>query len=522
MTTSRRSLLQQGALLVGAAATGQLFMPFVRTARAGQSSNSVVFASGEPLTGNWDPTSHTILGQINFEGYVFGRLTRTRMRPENPAEVEFELATSSKLIDANTLEYTLRKGVTFHNGAKFTAADVKATYEYSSQKGKSAWYPGPVDVEVVDDDYTVRLRTEKYGYPASAYLLLASFLPILSAADVENGEALKQRPNGTGPFKFIEQKKDESILVAFDDYYEGRPKINEFRFAFLGDANTRLLALLGGEADIIERLEPEQHDTLLTKDGVKVSRTVSTENKYLHFRCNKAPFDDPRLRMAACNAIDRSVITEVLGAAGHASSSYVSPVKLGGSDIANYPKYDPANCQKLLAEAGFAKGAGLPELEYITSTGFYPKTKEYGEVITALLQEQGFNVKLTVLETAAWLERIYQPKTGEAPGHLVDVGWATGSPEPDLVLRPMWHSSKSLITGIKDAELDAALDAEQAEGDAGKRLKLITDKFMPLMAEKVPSLSLFTSVLIHGLQKNLNGAYIYPNGPIDLSKASWG
>ncbi|MBT6298887.1 MAG: ABC transporter substrate-binding protein, partial [Rhodobacteraceae bacterium] len=363
--------------------------------------------------------------------------------------------------------------------------------------------------------------TGNYGYPASAYILLASFLPILSAADVKDGDALSQVPNGTGAFKFVEQRGDESILAANDDFFKGRPKLDEVRFAYMGDANTRVLALLGGEADIIERLEPEQHDTLVNESSVKVKRTVSTENKYLHFRCNKAPFDDVRVRMAACNAIDRSIITEIMGAAGHASSSYVSPVKLGGGDIANYPVYDPENCQRLLAEAGFPGGKGLPELEYITSTGFYPKTKEYGEVITALMQEQGFNVKLTVLETAVWAERIYQPESGDPAGHMVDVGWSTGSPEPDLVLRPMWHSSKSLITGIKDPDLDKALDAEQAEGDTAKRLDLVANRLMPLMAEKVPSLSLFTSVLIHGINKNLDGGYFYANGPIDLSKASY-
>ncbi len=101
------------------------------------------------------------------------------MRADNPAKFELELATSHKLINEGTLEYTLRKGVTFHNGKPFTGADVKATFEYSSQKRKSAWYPGPADVEVVDD-YTVRLHTKKHGYPASAYVLLASFLPIMS------------------------------------------------------------------------------------------------------------------------------------------------------------------------------------------------------------------------------------------------------------------------------------------------------------------------------------------------------
>jgi len=520
MPTTRRKFIKRGLALGGVAAASQLGAPFVmRSAFAGQAGNSVVFASGEPLTGNWDPTSHTVLGQINFEGYVFGRLTKTPMRPENPSEIQYELATRHSVISENVLEWTLRQGITFHNGAPFTAADVKATFEYASQPGKSAWYPGPVDVEIVDD-YTVRLHTEAYGYPATAYILLASFLPIMSATDIAGG-TISQVPNGTGPFKFMEQAADETIMTAFDGYYEGRPLLDEFRFAYIGDANTRVLALLGGEADIIERLEPEQHDTLAEQPEVRVRRTVSTENKYLHFRCNKAPFDDVRLRKAVCHAVDRDLVTEILGAAGHASSSYVSPVKLGGSNIPNYPTYDPAECQRLLADAGYPSGNGLPELEYITSTGFYPKTKEYGELITALLQEQGFNVKLTVLETAAWLERIYQPESGEAPGHLVDVGWATGSPEPDLVLRPMWHSSQALITGFKDAEVDAALDAEQAEGDSVKRLKLIEEDLMPKLADKVPSLSLFTSVLIHGTQSNLEGAYFYPNGPIDLSKASY-
>lgn len=519
MSATRRAFLKSGLALGGVAAASQLSAPFVRRAFAGQSSNSVIFASGEPLTGNWDPTSHTILGQINFEGYVFGRLTKTPMRPENPSEIQYELALGHKVISEDVLEWSLRQGITFHNGKPFKAEDVKATFEYASQPGKSAWYPGPVDVEVVDD-YTVRLHTAEHGYPATAYILLASFLPIMSADDIADG-SISQVPNGTGPFKFVEQSGDETIMVAFDDFYEGRPKIDEFRFSYMGDANTRVLALLGGEADIIERLEPEQHDTLAERSGVRVKRTVSTENKYLHFRCNKAPFDDLRLRKAVCHAIDRSLITEILGAAGHASSSYVSPVKLGGSDIANYPTYDPEQSQRLLEEAGYPRGNGLPELEYITSTGFYPKTKEYGELITALLQEQGFNVKLTVLETAAWLERIYQPESGEAPGHLVDVGWATGSPEPDLVLRPMWHSSQSLITGFEDAEVDAALDTQQAEGDPAARLKLIEEGVMPKLADKVPSLSLFTSVLIHGMQENLEGAYYYPNGPIDLSKASY-
>ncbi|WP_259699751.1 ABC transporter substrate-binding protein, partial [Pseudomonas protegens] len=104
----------------------------------------------ETLTGNWDPSSHTTLAQINLESFVFGYLTRAPMTPEKPDELVMELATEMKLIDEHTLEFKLREGVTFHDGKPFRAEDVKATFEYASRPDRpAAWYPGPCEVEVV-------------------------------------------------------------------------------------------------------------------------------------------------------------------------------------------------------------------------------------------------------------------------------------------------------------------------------------------------------------------------------------
>ena len=519
-TTRRRFM---GTTAAAGAAGLILPAPYVKRAW-GQARSTLVFASGEPLTGNWDPTSHTQLAQINIEGFYFGKLFNTPMRPEKPDEIVWDLALSQEVIDLHTMEYKLRDGVTFHNGAPFSAEDVKATFEYASQPTRpAAWYPGPVEVEVVDR-LTARVHTDKAGFPAAAFYFLAGFLPIMSKADIEDPATLQGRPNGTGPFKFQEQKGNTTVLVANDAFWGGRPIINELQFAYIGDATTRVLALLSGEIDITERLEPEQYETLSNEAKVEVSRTIATENKYLHFRTNKAPFDNPTLRLAACHAIDREQVMEVMGVAGHPSNNYISPVKFGYVDLPNYPTYDPAKCQELLAAAGFPNGEGLPELEYLTSTGFYPKTKEYGEVITAMLQEQGFNVKLTVMETAAWLERIYQREGQEPYGHMVDVGWSTGSPEPDLVLRSMFHSKASamggLINGNQDPEVDAALDAQQAEPDPIKRAEKIGIA-TGVIASKAPSFSLFTSVLLHGKRRGLENVYFYPNGPIDATRAEF-
>jgi peptide/nickel transport system substrate-binding protein len=508
-----------GSALGGASLLIPSTTPFIRKAR-GQSTKPLVFASAGTVTGSWDPSSHTVAPQITAEGFVFGRLTRCPMRVENPNEIQPDLATSWKLIDKYTLEFSLRRDVKFHDGKPFKAEDVKATFEYASQPSRpaAAWYPGLVDVEEVNP-HTVRLHTEKYGYPAAAFWYVVSFLPILSAKDIADKQTLQQRPNGTGPFKYHATNGDVITFKAYDDYHEGRPQINQLEYVYVPNSNTRILGLLNGEYHLTERLEPEQILSLEKNSSIIVDKRLSSENKYLHFRCNKPPFDDQRVRMAACNAVDRSQILELVGIAGKKSSCYISPVKFGYLDIPGYPEYDPVKCQRLLAAAGYPKGKGLPDLEYITSIGFYPKTKEYGEVITAMLQEQGFPVNLTVLEPAAWEDQIYRRADGQGPGHLVDVGWITGSPEPDLVLRPNWHSSAALITGINDPEIDAVLDKERNADNTEKRLKILQTETLPTLAEKVPSLSLFSAAFFHAKSKRLKGEYYYPNGPVDLSKA---
>lgn len=512
---TRRELLASVSAAAAAASLGSIAGPAFA-----QSKKSVILASMGPVTGNWDPTSHTTLGQRNFEMFVFSQLTTCKMEEGKVPELSPDLAVSWTLIDAHTLEFKLRDGVKFHDGKEFGAEDVKASMEYASDPKRPAasFYPGRVDVEVVDR-LTVRLSTAKYGYPASAFWFISSFLPIMSAKDVADPAILQKRPNGTAAFKYVKTEGDKNYLAAYDDYYDGRPKIDEVVYAYVPDANTRVLGLLNGEYHIAERLEPEQYASLDGNDKVVRHRGLSTENKYLHFRCNKAPFDDPRIRLAACHAIDRSQIFELMGDAAQQTSCFISPMKFGFTDIGNYPKFDPEECQRLLTEAGFPNGEGLPELEYITSIGFYAKTKEYGELITAMMQEQGFNVKLTVLEPAAWEQAIYRAADGQGQGHMCDVGWMTGSPEPDLVLRPNWQSGAALITGVNDPEIDAALDAERNAQTTEERLKLIQEKLFPLMASKVPSLSLFSAVNFHGAAKGLTGVYYFPNGPIDLSKA---
>lgn len=514
---NRRKFLQHAALVGAGAAVLPRIDPsfFLRPALASRST-PMVFLAAENMTGSWDPTSHTNLAQMNLESMVFGTLTRAPMSEENPSEIRYELATSMELVEDHILEIKLRSDVMFHDGTPFTAQDVKATYEYASQSDRpAAWHPGRCEVEVLDD-YTARINTASEGFPASMYILLSSFLPIMSARDIADG-SISDRPNGTGPFKYVDRRGNDTTLEAFEDYFAGPPQLSGVRYSFVGDSSTRLLALMNGEADVIERLEPEQLGTLRGEDGIKINKMLSVENKYLWFRCSKPPFDDERLRLAACHAIDHEQILAIMGEAAQESHAHISPVKFGYADLDAYPRYDPERCQQLLSEAGYPQGEGLPELEYITSIGFYPKTQEYGELITAMLQAQGFPVTMNVMEVAAWNEAYYH-REGGGPGHMVDGGWATGSPEPDLVLRTHFHSSSRRVCGIQDDEIDAALDHERNEPNLEKRERILREETLPLIVRKAPAHSLFTSVFMHAMRTEVDGLFLYPNGQLNASK----
>jgi hypothetical protein len=163
-------------------------------------ANTMVFASAEPVTGNWDPTSHTTLAQINLEGFVFGQLFRTPMRPENPDEIVFELATSQEVIDLYTIEYKLRDGVKFHNGRLHgrrrqgdlrirLAADPPrrlVSRPLRGRGGRSADRPG------AHRKWAAIRLPPSTSSPASCRSC--------RSRDIADPTTLQERPNGTGPF----------------------------------------------------------------------------------------------------------------------------------------------------------------------------------------------------------------------------------------------------------------------------------------------------------------------------------
>ncbi len=466
--------------------------------------DTFVFASAEPLTGNWDPTSHTILAQIGIENHIFDKLIVCPCPTDDPGKVIPDLAVSWKQINPTTLQFKLRKGVVFHDGSKFTAEDVKATLEYYSDPKKPGfgWLPGKLKVEVVDD-YTANVITEK---PLGSLLYSLALVVMLNKEDIESGK-IKTHPNGTGPWVFVEQKGDTTIMKANEKYWAGPPKLKYFHWVYVPNASTRLFGLLSGQYDAIERVEAEHVPDIQKDPACAISKAASVENKWLIFRCQKPPFNDWRVRRAISYAIDRKGIVEILGEAGQYVDCHVPPAKFGYAHMPNDIPYDPEKAKELLKEAGYENIEDFPEITYITSTGFYPKTKEYAEYIASTLGEIGIKVKLKVLETSPWLESLYNPEAGD----MIDTGWCSGTPEPDQIIRTMFHKSVKRMTFVDDDEISASLDKEQQTVDLNKRKEILQKETLPLLMKKVPALPVFNSVFIWGYRKDCKNFKGYPS-----------
>jgi len=166
------------------------------------------------------------------------------------------LATAWKIVNDTTWEFTLRQGVKFHNGEPFNAQSVKATLEYiqnpASKSHYAAYWKAVKEVQIVND-YTVRFVTDKPWPALLDRASLTDFLMLPAKALKEQGaEKLAQHPIGTGPFRFVEWKRDERLVMERNpDYWGGPAEVSRVTFRFIPEFSARLAAMLSGEIDIM-------------------------------------------------------------------------------------------------------------------------------------------------------------------------------------------------------------------------------------------------------------------------------
>jgi peptide/nickel transport system substrate-binding protein len=356
--------------------------------------------------------------------------------------------------------------------------------------------------------------------------ILPAMLPnqqIVSKAFVEaNGSAgIATAENGTGPFKLVEWRKGESVILErFADYYGGASDIppvgpacvDRVIFKIIPESASRVAALLAGDVHIINELPAFSIAQVNANNGTHVMTVNGTRSFFVAMNLEGEYFDDPLVRQAAAHAIDKNLlIDKILGGNAAPINGILSPDAFGASELPSYG-YDPELAKKLLADAGFPNGIDI----VMDTEGAF---KDTAEAIASLLTKAGIRTTVAVGEsaqlTAKWRVQGKAPKTGD----MYFSSWGNGSLDPFDIFTPTHRTNdRGNSAGYANPAVDALLDAAATELDVAKRAGMYREAELLINAD-LPYLYLWVPQDIYGVSDRVTGWQPSADSRINLHDA---
>jgi peptide/nickel transport system substrate-binding protein len=398
-----------------------------------------------------------------------------------------ELATSWSWNENGTeLTFPLREGITWHDGKPFTAKDVKCTWDLLSGQSSEklrvnphrAWYRNLKEVTTASD-YEVTFHLNR---PQPAFLaLLASGSSPIYPCHVPPCD-MRSHPIGTGPFKFVEFRPNESIKVTRNpDYWKhGRPYLDGIEYTIIRNVSTAIMAFVAGNFDMTH---PNSLTVALLKDvRSRIPRAiceVAPEGIARNLIVNRdvPPFDNPDIRRAMALSVDRKAFIDILteGYGDIGGVMQPPPEGLWGMPpdvLQALPGYD-ADMQKHRAEARqiIEKLGYGPDkrLKIKVSTRDFPSYRDAAVILIDQLKQVYIDGELETIDTAQWYPRMMRKD------YTVGVN-LTGSnvDDPDQQFYENYAcGSERNYTGYCNREFDKLIDQQSMESDQEKRKKLV-------------------------------------------------
>jgi peptide/nickel transport system substrate-binding protein len=305
--------------------------------------------------------------------------------------------------DGLSYTFTLRDGVTFHDGTSFDAEDVKFTFDRiraeDSVNAQKVLYTPIASVDVVDP-FTVTMTLD---HPVGRFLfdLGRGDAVIVAPESADNNAA---EPIGTGPFAFLQwDRGSRVVLERYEPYWGPSPALSKATFVFISDTNTMTSALLAGDVDGTNNFAPEALAVFEGNPQFKVLVGTTEGETVLSTNNRKEPFNNLLVRQAMAHAIDRQAIIE--GATygyGVAIGSHFPPHNPDYVDLTSTYPYDPEKARALLVEAGYPDGFAatlkMPPLAYARLSG---------QILASQFADIGIKLELINLEWAQWLEDVF-------------------------------------------------------------------------------------------------------------------
>ena len=380
-------------------------------------------------------------------------------------ELELLLAESLSLIDPTTLEIKLKPGITFHNGEPFDAKSVAYSLEHIVDEKTASSIAGnfATITEVKEiDPLTVHfvLSAPSPWLPAQIAPWLACLPPVYAGAN-----DFTRQPVGTGPYKFVEWKAGEQIVLEVNPDYpadspKGTPIANKVTFRFVSEPSTRVADLLAGTAQIVRGVPVDQIQSVDDGDA-SVEVTPLSGTTFIRIPTDVAPFSDVRVRKALNLAVDiKTIIDTLFAGQGTQLAGFFVENGLGFDPALAPYAYDPDQAKALLAEAGFPDGFET-RISYASS-----ERSDLVEAIAGQLTDVGIKTTAERVEIATFNQQWTDPDA--AP-----LRYASWRPMYDpYTLLSLVVAKGGYLSRHDNPNAQPLIDAGAVENDPDKRAEI--------------------------------------------------
>ncbi len=429
----------------------------------------------------------------------------TRIGPNG--EVLPDLAESWTVSDdGKVYTFKLHTGVKFHDGTDFDANDVKFSLDraraddsVNAQKGLFS----AIDTVEVVDPATVKVTLK---HPQGSFLYNMVWGDAVMVAP-ESAGTNKEKPIGTGPFRFQNWAKGSSITLVKSDGYWGDPVfLDKAEFRIIPDAAAQVPALLSGDVQAFPFFPPDAVAQVKDNPNLKVVIGSTEGETILAINNKKPPFDNLKVRQAISYALDRKAIIDgATGGLGVPIGSHMSPSNKAYVDLTGEYPHDPAKARELLKEAGFENGIKatlkLPPPDY---------ARLGGEIVASQLRDVGIDLEIIPVEWAQWLDQVFTRKD-------YDLTIVSHTEPNDIDI----YSRKDYYFNYDNPAFDKVIEELNLTSDEAKRDELLGEA-QKILADDAVVGFLFELPKVGVWDAKLTG--FWQNAPIqanDLTKVRW-
>ncbi len=446
----------------------------------------------------------------DISGWLFNGL----FKYDKDGKVITDLAKSYKF-DSNTkLIIKIRKNILWHDKKKFTAHDVVFTYNtIMNPKVYTSIISNYKEVKSVKalDDYTIEIIYKK-PYFKALEIWMTSIIPkhILEHEKDIMTSSFNRNPIGTGPYKLNSFKNSSDIkLIANDDYFEGRAKIDELSYKFLPDSTTSFLMSKQNKLDL-GGLTPLQIDRQIDKKFRKNYKIIEQQSfgySYLGFNLRKKKFQDIRVRQALSLGINRQELVDILYFGhGKVCTGPFLPGTFAFNEKVKATQPNLKKAKQLLKEAGYDENNPF-SFELVTNTGNDIRINA-AQILQYQLAKINVKVTIRVMEWQAFLNTVVNPRNFET----ILLGWSL-SLIPDAY--PLWHTNSDKLgrfnlVGYRNKEVDKLIEEGSTTVEKDK-LSLIYKDIFRKITDDIPYLFLYipnSITVINSKIKNVEPAFI--------------